>query len=263
MSITANVLTVLSGKQGGLHDLRTRSRGSFAQPARSKRCEVRCKVNLDSEEAFTQVQASRIARRTQLLGTTTAFLLPTFESDTQAQELEGFKTYSRAFRERFETSISSATQNYSFLYPEDWSQDIVSLNDGKLYGVDLRMSSKTQGQLAVSVLPYASRETIEELPIDDAINTFIELVGAFWDDNGFGDTARATDLRNAEVRRTDDGQVYYMYELDAPHSFVAANCTDGQLYLMNVSATGRQWKKSEETLRSIINSFSVPRENIL
>lgn len=260
MSITASVLTVLNGKQGGLHDLRTRSRGSFAQPARSKRCEVRCKVDLDSEEAFTHVQASRFARRTQLLGTTTAFLLPSFESDTHAQE--GFKTYSRAFRERFETSISSATQNYSFLYPEDWSQDIVSLNDGKLYGVDLRMSSKTQGQLAVSVLPYASRETIEELPIDDAINTFIELVGAFWDDNGFGDTNRAADIRSAEVRRKD-GQVYYMYELDAPHSFVAANCTDGQLYLMNVSATARQWKKSEETLRLIIESFSVPRENIL
>jgi hypothetical protein len=32
----------------------------------------------------------------------------------------------------------------------------VSLNDGKLYGVDLRLRNKAQGQLAVSLLPYGA-----------------------------------------------------------------------------------------------------------
>lgn len=35
--------------------------------------------------------------------------------------------------------------------------DTVSLNDGKLYGVDLRFSNSSQGVLAVSVLPYGTR----------------------------------------------------------------------------------------------------------
>lgn len=41
--------------------------------------------------------------------------------------------------------------------------DIVSLNDGKLYGVDLRFGNKATGQLAVSVLPYANRDSITQV----------------------------------------------------------------------------------------------------
>lgn len=32
----------------------------------------------------------------------------------------------------------------------------MSLNDGKLYGVDLRLRKKGEGQLAVAVLPYGA-----------------------------------------------------------------------------------------------------------
>lgn len=40
---------------------------------------------------------------------------------------------------------------------------MVSLNDGKLYGVDLRYGDKAAGQLAVSILPYANRDSITQV----------------------------------------------------------------------------------------------------
>ena len=73
--------------------------------------------------------------------------------------------------------------------------EIVSLNDGKLYGVDLRFGNKAAGQLAVSVLPYANRDSITQVGNpEDALDTFLELVGAFWAENGFGNVGRINGL---------------------------------------------------------------------
>mmetsp|Transcript_37407 Transcript_37407/g.51925 ORF Transcript_37407/g.51925 Transcript_37407/m.51925 type:complete len:269 (-) Transcript_37407:159-965(-) len=172
--------------------------------------------------------------------------------------LPGYSVYSRGNRTRFETSISSAVRPYSLEVPDSWSQDVVSLNDGKLYGVDLRYGSKSDGQLAVSVLPFANRESITEAgDPDQALSTFIELVGAFWSDNGFGDTSRLLDVVNTTVEKSENG-VYYKYELKSPRSLIVANATDGQLYVLNVSANSRQWKSSESALRAIADSFIVP-----
>jgi hypothetical protein len=86
-----------------------------------------------------------------------------------------------------------------------------------------------------------------------------ELIGAFWDDNGFGDGgALAGSLVSAEARRSKDGQLYFVYETSS-HNLISANATDGQLYLLTASAgSERQWRRSEAALRRIVASFSVP-----
>ena len=96
--------------------------------------------------------------------------------------------YKRSFRERFETSISGGTHDYSFKYPKDtWKPDIVSLNDGKLYGVDLRFSSPGEGKLCTHVLPFVGDESLKDVgPPEAALDRFVELIGAFWNENGFG-----------------------------------------------------------------------------
>ena len=65
-------------------------------------------------------------------------------------------TYCRNVRSRFETSIAANTRNYCFSYPSTWKEEIVSLNDGKLYGVDTRIANNKFGQIAVAVLPYST-----------------------------------------------------------------------------------------------------------
>ena len=54
-------------------------------------------------------------------------------------------------------SPGAGRDDYSFSYlgsETTWKPDIVSLNDGKLYGVDLRFSSPTEGKVATHVLPF-------------------------------------------------------------------------------------------------------------
>jgi hypothetical protein len=86
-----------------------------------------------------------------------------------------------------------------------------------------------------------------------------ELIGAFWDANGFGDGgALAGSLVSAEARRSKEGQLYYVYETSS-HNLISANATDGQLYLLTASAgSERQWRRSEAALRRIVGSFAVP-----
>ena len=165
--------------------------------------------------------------------------------------------YKRSFRERFETSISSATHDYSFEYPEDWSADIVSLNDGKLYGVDTRYKSDTgNGQLAVSVLPFVGADGIKDAGTpEDVLQRFEELIGAYWEQNGFGQPGRTPSSTSVS---TKNGVDYYLYELVSPHNLISACIVEGELYLMVASCGARSWKSAEGDLRSIVNSFIVP-----
>ena len=167
--------------------------------------------------------------------------------------------YKRSFRERFETSISSGTHDYSFSYPsETWKPDIVSLNDGKLYGVDLRFSSPTEGKVATHVLPFIDESLRSVGTPEQALDRFVELVGAFWDENGFGvPGGNAGTLKSTNVR-VKDGVTYYEYETEKPRNLIAAAATDGELYIINAGATERQWANGEANLRGIVGSFYVP-----
>lgn len=81
--------------------------------------------------------------------------------------------YKRSFRERFETSISAGTHDYGFKYPkETWKPDIVSLNDGKLYGVDLRFSSPAEGKLCTHVLPFVDADSLTDVGSPEVVSDF-------------------------------------------------------------------------------------------
>jgi hypothetical protein len=200
---------------------------------------------------------TRIGRRELIDGVTTTTMFGVLFAATEGPSEA--KTYKRSFRERFETSISSATHDYSFTLPDDWEADIVSLNDGKLYGVDTRYKSGDgNGQLAVSVLPFVGSDTIKDAGTpEQVLERFDELVGAYWEKNGFGIPGNAGTPKDTSVV-TKNGVIYYKYELERPHNLISASVVDGQLYLMVASCGARSWKTEESTLRAIVDSFSVP-----
>ena len=180
---------------------------------------------------------------------------------TASKASSDLQIYKRSFRERFETSISAGTHDYQFKFPRDsWKPDIVSLNDGKLYGVDLRFSNPTEGKVCTHVLPFVGEDSLRDVgPPEIALERFIELIGAFWNENGFGvPGGNAGTLLNTKVL-TKDKVVYYLYETTKPHNLIAAAVTDGQLYVINASASNeRQWQSGEANLRAIVESFYVP-----
>ena len=174
---------------------------------------------------------------------------------------EDLSVYRRSFRERFETSISSGTHDYAFRYPaESWRPDIVSLNDGKLYGVDLRFSSPNEGKLCTHVLPFVGEDSLRDVGTPEAaLDRFVELIGAFWNENGFGVPGGNAGTLVATRIKTVDGVTYYLYETTKPRNLIAAAVTDGQLYVINAAAANdRQWAAGEANLRAIVDSFYVP-----
>jgi hypothetical protein len=125
--------------------------GAARCAAPRRRCATRC--------AAAASEPAPLARRTALAAAAAAALLLPGRRAAAADGDDApvaWSRYTRAFRERFETSISSATRAYTFEYPSSWGPEVVSLNDGKLYGVDLRLRNKAEGQLAVSLLPYGA-----------------------------------------------------------------------------------------------------------
>ncbi len=182
-------------------------------------------------------------------------------ASTSSSVSKDLTVYRRSFRERFETSISSGTHDYAFRYPaESWRPDIVSLNDGKLYGVDLRFSSPNEGKLCTHVLPFVGEDSLRDVGTPEvALDRFVELIGAFWNENGFGvPGGNAGTLVDTRVK-TVDGVTYYLYETTKPRNLIAAAVTDGQLYVINAAAANdRQWAAGEANLRAIVDSFYVP-----
>ena len=182
-------------------------------------------------------------------------------ASTSSSVSKDLTVYRRSFRERFETSISSGTHDYSFSYPaESWRPDIVSLNDGKLYGVDLRFSNPSEGKLCTHVLPFVGEDSLRDVGTPEvALDRFVELIGAFWNENGFGvPGGNAGTLVDTRVK-TVDGVTYYLYETTKPRNLIAAAVTDGQLYVINAAAANdRQWAAGEANLRAIVDSFYVP-----
>lgn len=96
-------------------------------------------------------------------------------------------------------------------------------------------------------------------PTTQALDRFVELIGAFWNENGFGvPGGNAGSVKSTKVVNKG-GVVYYEYELTKPHNLISAAVTDGQLYVINASAgSERQWQQGEANLRNIVSSFYVP-----
>eukprot|EP00250_Pteridium_aquilinum_P022767 c25679_g1_i1 orf=409-1233(-) len=144
---------------------------------------------------------------------------------------------------------------YSFKVPDDWEEVPVSIADLGGTEIDLRFSSKQEGNLSVVVAPvlrFASdlgdNVTIEKIgPPEKVIDAFgPELVGQ----NVEGQ------VKDMEVKE-HDGRTYYSYELEVPHVLITATAAGNRLYLMTVSGNARQWKKFGDEFKNIAGSFRV------
>lgn len=170
-------------------------------------------------------------------------------------DTEGLRTYSRPLGKSGGHGIGwSELIPYSFKVPPEWEEVPVSIADLGGTEIDLRFSSKAEGNISVVVAPVlrfsdklGDNATIEAIgPPDKVIYAFgPELTGGTVEGK----------VKDMEVKEKD-GRTYYQYELD-PHILVSATAAGNRLYIMTVSASGRQWKKYSDGLRNIASSFRV------
>ncbi|KAH7282253.1 hypothetical protein KP509_35G021700 [Ceratopteris richardii] len=173
-----------------------------------------------------------------------------------APDVDGLRTYSRPEAKSGGHGVGwSPIIPYSFKVSDGWEEVPVSIADLGGTEIDLRFSSKQEGNLSVVVAPVlrfssdlGDDATMEKIgPPEKVIDAFgPELVGQ----NVEGQ------VKDMMVKQ-HDGRTYYVYELNVPHVLITATAAGNRLYLMTVSANARQWKKYGNELKNIAESFRV------
>ncbi|KAI3444995.1 hypothetical protein Pfo_001660 [Paulownia fortunei] len=64
---------------------------------------------------------------------------------------------------------------------------------------------------------------------------------------------------SSEERKDENGQLYYVYEIDGigAHSLISVTCAKNKLYAHFVNAPTPEWNRDQETLRHIHESFKT------
>lgn len=185
----------------------------------------------------------------------------------------------------------SEIPRYSFKIPAGWDETPVSIADLGGTEIDLRYSNPDEGTLMVIVAPVlrfadigwnASVSLPDLAPPDRIIEgaprgpaqaracppnpadtdsaraplTPLPLPAGFAPEL-FGAPLNEGDVVDTKVEARG-GVTYYSWELK-PHRLVAAAAVRNRLFLMAISANGRQWRRSADDLRRIQQTFTVPQ----
>ncbi|KAI3689457.1 hypothetical protein L2E82_47414 [Cichorium intybus] len=169
---------------------------------------------------------------------------------------QGWRTYRRPDEKSGGHGVGwSPIIPYAFSVPDGWEETPVSIADLGGTEIDLRFSSPSDGRLFVIVAPvlrfadYLEDDAkIEKIgPPEKVINAFgPEVIG----ENVEGKVV------NSQVKEYS-GRKYYQFELEPPHCLITATAAGNRLYLFSVLANGLQWKRHNQDLKKIADSFRV------
>ncbi|KAJ9564939.1 hypothetical protein OSB04_000905 [Centaurea solstitialis] len=145
---------------------------------------------------------------------------------------------------------------YAFSVPDGWEETPVSIADLGGTEIDLRFGSPTQGRLFVIVAPvlrFADCASRGGCP-HRKNRTSGESDQRIWARGNR--TERRRKVMNSQVKEYS-GRKYYQFELEPPHCLITATAAGNRLYLFNVLANGLQWKRHNQDLKKISDSFRI------
>ncbi|XP_071693763.1 psbP domain-containing protein 4, chloroplastic [Rutidosis leptorrhynchoides] len=169
---------------------------------------------------------------------------------------EGWRTYRRPDEKSGGHGVGwSPIIPYAFSVPDGWEETPVSIADLGGTEIDLRFSNPSEGRISVVVAPvlrfadYLEDDArIEKIgPPEKVINAFgPEVIGQ----NVEGK------VMNSQVKEYS-GRKYYQFELEPPHCLITATAAGNRLYLFSILANGLQWKRHNQELKKIADSFRI------
>jgi len=176
---------------------------------------------------------------------------------SKEKDAEGFRTYRRPDGKSGGHGVGwSEIPQYTFKVPDGWKEVPVSIADLGGTEIDLRFGNEEEGGMAVVVAPvlrfldvgFNSDVRIQELGSPEKLIS------------GFGPELFGGPIQEGEVMNTQvvekNGLTFYQWELK-PHRLVAATAYKNRVFLMALVANGRQWRKSQATLRKMQESFGL------
>lgn len=180
-----------------------------------------------------------------------------------APDADGYQTYKRPEGKSGGHGIGwSEIPQYTFRLTQGWEEMPVSIADLGGTEIDIRFENKDMGELAVVVAPvlrfmdvgFNAQVSMSDIgPPEKIIEGFApELWGQPLSDGELVDT---------QVLERD-GKAFYRWEVkpfqQSKHLLITATATRNRVFIMLVGANSRQWRKSQQELASIVDSFNVP-----
>ncbi|XVF73641.1 hypothetical protein PTKIN_Ptkin12aG0218500 [Pterospermum kingtungense] len=148
-------------------------------------------------------------------------------------------------------SDKKASAEYVYDVPEGWKERLVSKVEKGTNGTDSEFYNpkKRQEKEYLTFLAGFRQLVPKDVVLNNLALSDVELQ----------DLIAGADSLVSEEKKDENGQVYYVYEIDGigKHSLISVTCAKNKLYAHFVNAPAPEWKRDEDTLRHIHQSFKT------
>ncbi|KAG6395045.1 hypothetical protein SASPL_145636 [Salvia splendens] len=148
-------------------------------------------------------------------------------------------------------SDKKASAEYTYEVPEGWKEKLVSKIQKGTNGTDSEFYNpkKKAEKEYLTFLGGFQRLAPKEIILNNLALSDVDLQ----------DLIAAADAVTSEEKKDDKGQVYYVYEIEGAggHSLISVTCAKNKLYAHFVNAPAPEWKRDQETLMHIHQSFKT------
>ncbi|KMZ60133.1 Thylakoid lumenal 19 kDa protein [Zostera marina] len=143
---------------------------------------------------------------------------------------------------------------YTYLVPDGWKEKLVSKIEKGTNGTDSEFYNPKKKSEKVYLTFLSGFRSLAPM------NTVLGNLAL--SDVGLQDLiANADNVVEKEIRKGDDGQVYYVYEIigggGSGHSLITVTCVNNKVYSHFVNAQKVEWERDEDDLRKIHHSFQT------
>ncbi|KAD5802863.1 hypothetical protein R6Q59_023756 [Mikania micrantha] len=148
-------------------------------------------------------------------------------------------------------SDKKASAEYIYDIPEGWKERLVSKVEKGTNGTDSEFYNPRK-KTEKEYLTFLGG--LRQLAPKEAVLNNLAL-----SDVNLQDLIAGADSVTSEETKDEKGQVYYVYEIDSAsaHSLISVTCAKNKLYAHFVMAPAAEWKKDQETLKHIHESFKT------
>ncbi|KAL8204336.1 hypothetical protein R6Q57_009959 [Mikania cordata] len=148
-------------------------------------------------------------------------------------------------------SDKKASAEYIYDIPEGWKERLVSKVEKGTNGTDSEFYNPRK-KTEKEYLTFLGG--LRQLAPKEAVLNNLAL-----SDVNLQDLIAGADSVTSEETKDEKGQVYYVYEIDSAsaHSLISVTCAKNKLYAHFVMAPAAEWKKDQDTLKHIHESFKT------
>ncbi|KAK9093629.1 hypothetical protein Syun_028540 [Stephania yunnanensis] len=148
-------------------------------------------------------------------------------------------------------SSKKDSAEYVYDVPDGWKEKLVSKIQKGTNGTDSEFYNprKKSEKEYLTFLAGFRQLAPKDVVLDNLALSDVDLQ----------DLISTADSVRSEEKKDDSGQVYYVYEIDgvAAHSLISVTCAKNKLYAHFVNAPAPEWKKDQEMLKHMHESFKT------